>query len=346
MFFGENGAGKTNILEAISLFSSGRGLRKALLSDLNTISTPASSWKLELATNQNGYRTFLSTYAQNGRRVANIDGTSATSLSKIDEILWLLWIIPSMDNLFIDSMSDRRSFFDHLVSGYDRNHKNRLKKIGSLQKERLHVIFFRKDETWLQILEQKIAEESVEVVKSRREFIKLLNEIYNQYSSDFLRPIIDVSGTIEKILETNDEENSILEITALLKNSRFIDSEKQTTSVSVQKSIWDAYHPVSNLKAENCSTGEQKAFIISLILAVARMHKNIKSGTPVLLLDDLMVHLDKNRRSNLINELISIDIQTFFTGTDAYLFEDLKNIAQMYRVEKSICTEISFAKNL
>ena len=341
VFFGENGAGKTNILEAISLFSSGRGLRKALLSDLNTTSTAAFSWKLELTVSKNEYKTFLATYPQNSRRVASVDNSSAISPSKFDEILWILWIIPSMDNLFIDAMSERRSFFDHLVSGYDRAHKNRLKKIASLQKERLHVIFFRKDETWLEILEQKIAEESIEIMKTRKEFIQMLHESYREYTSDFLRPFVEVSGFLEQIFETNDEENAALEIANLLKNNRFSDSEKQITSYSVLRSIWEAYHPISKLKAENCSTGEQKAFIISLILSVARMQKNMKSGIPVLLLDDLMVHLDKNRRAHLIQELISLDIQTFFTGTEAYLFDDLKDIAQFYRVEKSICTEIN-----
>jgi DNA replication and repair protein RecF len=96
------------------------------------------------------------------------------------------------------------------------------------------------------------------------------------------------------------------------------------------------------LSADNCSTGEQKAFLISLILASARiMQQKTTAGTPILLLDDLMVHLDKKRRSSLINEILSIDVQTFFTGTDAAFFEDLRGKSLMYYVEKSICTPIS-----
>lgn len=340
VFYGENGAGKTNILEAISLFSANRGLRKAPMSDLGTTGTPPLSWNLEMSIDKAGYATLLSTNAPNARRSAYIDGASMPSLAKFEEILWLLWVVPSMDNIFISAQSDVRSFFDHLVSGYDPTHKNNLKDLASLQKERLHVIFFRKDERWLQVLEERMAEKNLRITQSRMEFVELLHDVFNRYASEFLRPIVDLSGIIEGIFREHSEEKALEEIAGRLKASRYEDSDKQTTTVSVLKSIWKVRHRHTGLAAENCSTGEQKAFLISLILAVLRIYKTRRNGTPVLLLDDLMMHLDPGRRRSLTNELRSLKVQSFFTGTDAELFADIRDVAQMYRVKNSICTEV------
>ncbi len=339
-FYGKNGAGKTNILEALSLFSSDRGLRKATLADFSNAHTVANSWSLELSLQKDEYKTFLSTNVYNGHRVAFVDGSSASSLSIFQDFLWILWVVPSMDSIFIGAKSDRRSFFDHLVSGYNKQYKERLKKVTALQKERLHVIFFRKDETWLKTLEERIAEESLWITKTRFEFLDTLNYTFNTYSSSFLRPIVKISGVVEDIFQCHSEEEAILEIARTLKENRFSDSEKQTTSVSVHKSQWLAYHPKSSFEAENCSTGEQKAFLISLILAVTRIYQKTKRGSPVLLLDDLMVHLDETRRKNLVDELIDINVSTFFTGTEISLFKDISDKAQIYHVENSICTKV------
>jgi DNA replication and repair protein RecF len=339
VFYGENGAGKTNILEAISLFSSNRGLRKAPIIDLNSIKALPFSWNLELVLQGNRCKTFLSTSAQNGRRWAKIDGAVVDSLAKFEEIIWILWLTPAMNNIFIGPMADRRSFFDHLVGGYDRKHKLVLKTLAKLQKERLHVIFHRKDKIWLDVLEKKIAEENVKIIKSRLEFIKILNETFERYPSNFLRPHIGVSGTAEKIYETYSEEDSILEMADALKNDRSMDLEKQTTALSCQKTCWQAEHPKTNLPSEKCSTGEQKAFLISLILAAVRIYQKVRSGVPILLLDDIMVHLDKVCRKTLADELLLMDVQTFFTGTDQSLFEEFSKVAQVYQIKKSICTE-------
>jgi DNA replication and repair protein RecF len=340
VFFGENGSGKTNILEAISLFSSGRGLRKAALADLNSIKAAPFSWNLELILKKNEYKNFLFTSAQSGHRLAKIDGSPPSSLAKFDEMMWILWVVPSMNNIFVGPSADRRSFFDHLVFGYDKSHKTALKNLAKLQKERLHVIFYRKDEAWLDILEKEIAEENVRITKSRLLFIETLEETFAEHPSDFLRPIISISGTIEQIYKTHGEENAVWEIADTLKKHRFTDSERQSTSISCQKTFWQADHPKTALESEQCSTGEQKAFLISIILAALRIYQKMHARVPVLLLDDLMMYLDKFRRKNLVDELISMNVQTFFTGTDRNLFEDLTNNAQIYHVQKSICTAI------
>lgn len=340
VFYGKNGAGKTNILEAVSLFSSARGLRKAAISDFVNFNAKSENWSLELVSEKDDYKTFLETGLAGGRRFGKIDGASVSSLSSLEEFIWLLWVTPGMDTIFIGSKTDRRNFFDHLVSGYDKNYKNRLKKIQNLQKERLSVLTYRRDEAWLKILEDKIAEESVFVARSRFEFINRLQEVFENCNSNFLRPQVNIQGKIESLAAVNSDEDAALEISDLLKNFRNEDCERQMTAISVHKSLWLAHHPKNQLEAESCSTGEQKAFLISLVLAVARIYRQSKRGIPVLLLDDLMMHLDKIRRKALVDELSELNIQTFFTGTELYLFDDLKDKAQIFQVENSICYEV------
>jgi DNA replication and repair protein RecF len=337
IFHGQNGAGKTNLLEAISLFSSARGLRKAPLNNLNSIDGPAFSWHLELFFEKNGYGTKLSTCAPSGRRIARIDGAGAPSLSRFEELLWIVWCVPGMNSLFAGPMSDRRGFFDHLVSGYDRMHRRNMRQLAELQKERLHVIFHRRDESWLKILEQKISLENVKISKSRREFIELLNRTFDAYPSNFLRPIVDISGDVERICETQSEEDAVLEIAGILAKNRYPDVEKQSTFIGVHRSIWEARRPKILVEAENCSSGEQKAFLISLVLASIRISRGTNSGVPILLLDDVMTHLDEASRKNLLDELQDIDVQTFMTGTDQALFRHAPIEAEVYRVHQSLC---------
>lgn len=337
VFVGENGAGKTNILEAISLFSSGRGLRKAPVSDLNNLSVLANSWNLDLVVKIDTYSNFLSTNTRNGRRVAQIDGANVSSLSKFEDLLWLLWIVPSMDGLFIGENQVRRKFFDHLVTGFNKEHKKHLKTITNLQKERLHIITFRKDESWLKVIEEKIVDESIIVTKNRINFLNIIKQTFDDYSSSFLRCHVNITGEIENIFTQNNEKNAKDLFTEKLKQNRFIDSEHQTTQLSVQRTFWNVTHEKSDIEAANCSTGEQKAFVISLILAAMRIYKECRNGVPLLLLDDLMMHLDKLNRQYLIEELTDIGVQSIFTGTDDYLFEDIRHSAQFFRVKNSIC---------
>jgi DNA replication and repair protein RecF len=255
-------------------------------------------------------------------------------------MMWILWVTPSMNNMFVGPIAERRSFFDHLVSGYDKKHKTALRNLARLQKERLHVIFHRKDENWLGVLEREIAEENVKITKSRLLFIEMFQTILGEYPSNFLRPEIEICGIVEQIYGTHGEENAVLEIADALKKCRFTDSEKQSTAISCQKTFWQARHPKTTLESEKCSTGEQKAFLISIILAALRIYQKIRTGIPVLLLDDLMMYLDKSRRESLVEELVSLNVQTFFTGTDEDLFENLAQRSQMYHVQKSICTAL------
>lgn len=334
IFFGDNGAGKTNILEALSLFSASKGLRKANLFDLTN--EKSLFFQIELDIKKNEYSHFLSLNSALGKRSGKIDFSPIKSLYNFEDLIWLLWIAPNMDGIFSGSLSDRRSFLDHLVSGHDKLHKPRLNKITNLQKERLNVLLNYKDTLWLDSIENQIATESVEVIKSRIEFIKILEENFQNNVSHFLYPKIAIEGEVERIFFNTSEEFAVLDIMDLLKNNRSYDKENWTTSFGVFKTYWKVLHPKNNLDAAQSSAGEQKAFLISLILAAAKIYKSIRKSVPILLLDDLMVHLDENRRKNLLKEIKSLDIQTFFTGTDLSFFEHIKAEAEIFKVEKSV----------
>lgn len=339
VFVGDNGAGKTNILEALSLFGPGRGLRNAALSDFSNRASNNDSWKIDITVRQHSCETFLSTFMQNGRRCAKIDDAPISSHKKYDEILWILWAVPTMDSVFTGNAADRRNFFDHLTSGYKYGYKAHLRKLADLQKERLHILLNRPQElVWLETLERQIAEENVYITKIRQEFLLKIKEVFSQFQSHFLRPQLQLHGTIEQITEHYSEEESVLEIAEQLARNRNDDTIRQSTSIGAHKTFWGAYK--ENIDAENCSTGEQKAFLVSLILGALRIYIQYRKGLPILLLDDLMVHLDQQRRSYLLQELSTIPAQIFLTGTDHFLFRDIYETAQFFTVRKSMCQEI------
>ena len=153
-----------------------------------------------------------------------------------------------------------------------------------------------------------------------------------------MRPQLQLHGTIEQITEHYSEEESVLEIAEQLSRNRNDDTMRQSTAIGAHKTFWGAYK--ENIDAENCSTGEQKAFLVSLILGALRIYIQYRKGLPILLLDDLMVHLDQQRRSYLLQELSTIPAQIFLTGTDHFLFRDIYETAQFFTVRKSMCQEI------
>lgn len=337
IFFGENGAGKTNILEAFSIFSASKGLRRANIFDLTH--KKSQNFQLELEVKKNGYPTYLSLAATQGKRTGKIDNCLVKSLYNFEDIVWLLWIAPNMDGIFAGPLSERRSFLDHLVSGHDKFHKTRLNKIIALQKERINILANYNDQIWLESVENQIATASVEIIKSRFEFIKILEENFRKNISPFLYPKINIQGEFENIFLTSAEEFAILDIMDLLKRNRPYDKENFTSSSGIFKTYWRVTHPKTELEASQCSSGEQKAFLISLILASAKIYKTIRKGIPILLLDDLMVHLDKNRRRHLLEEIKNLDIQTFLSGTDLNFFEKIHDEAQIFKVETSIASK-------
>lgn len=335
IFIGENGAGKTNILEGLSLLSSTKGLRKASMQELKNMNS-FGEWRVEVELEYEGYETGLATYSNNGKRLGTIDETSIKSLSEFEKLLWFLWITPQMNDIMIGQTQTKRSFFDHLVSGIDPHHHFRLQYLKKLQKERLHILANNYNKNWLDAIESKMAELFIKISEKRSEFLSILEKTLSDGNTNFLRPNIQCVGDVEKILLKTNEENGIIQILDALLASRLKDLELGITNFSVTRSSW-LVSKNNDLSVENCSSGEQKAILISLILAAVKIYKKLRSGMPILLLDDIMVHLDENKRSVLIDELKKLKTQIFLTGTDDYFFKDFNENSKKIIVKNSIC---------
>lgn len=338
VLYGDNGAGKTNILEAISMFSATRGLRKASLSELRFNSCNLlSKWSVDADVCLNNSITSLSTCVANDARVCKIDGSIMQSLTKFEEILWLLWITPQIDRILCEQSQIKRKFFDHLVEGIDPHHKFRIRHVSKLLKERMHILQNRHDKIWLESIENKIAELYIKINEKRRKFIELVNGIFTTCYTHLLFPHIDLEGDFEQAICGECEFNEQKDITKiLLESSRADDRLRETTLYGVHRTNWYVGKN-KDISADNCSSGEQKSMLILLILASLKVYESYRNGIPILLLDDLMVHLDDTKRYMFCEELKKLKTQVFLTGTDKAFFLGLQDNAQMINVKNSIC---------
>ena len=342
LIYGENGCGKTNILEAISLLNPGKGLRKSKAEDYlfqNVLSRDENElWginadlftpngKVNIGT---GSKDNLLKKSRNIR--VNYENSTQSALGKI---LKISWITPQMCTLFQAGMSERRRFIDRLTSALDIFHLNRVLKYEKLLRERSNIILqFQNENLWLETIEKQISELAVSIVASRLSLIQTLNDLYedelksNSLVQDFPPVKIELKGKIEDLLSTNSAlkvEDYIQIMLKKLRASRDVSFDGPNTSKI------EITNRKNNKKVEISSTGEQKLILISLILSHARM-LNIKFNmAPILLLDDIVEHLDEKHRYALFLEISKHYAQSWFTSTSKEAFEEFpKNIDKIF----------------
>lgn len=337
IFVGQNGAGKTNILEALSLLSNTKGIRKASLDELKNLDAN-SGFKVEATLVNGAYESTLSTYFIKDKRQGEIDFSQTKTLDEFEKMLWFLWVTPQMSEFITGQSALRRGFFDHLVSGIDPKHHFRLQYTKKLQKERMHIMQNNYDNNWLSSIELKLAELFVKIDSKRREFLDVLHNVLSNNYSDLLRPNVTVSGNLENVIFNVQNDDKMMHIIDVLARSRLYDKDRGVTNYSVMRTNWEIKKN-DRINAQNCSSGEQKSMLISLILAAVRIYKSFRHGVPILLLDDIMVQLDSDKRRFLVEELKGLNIQTFLTGTDDYLFSDFQNKSKVFFVHNSICSQ-------
>ena len=348
---GPNGAGKTNLLEAISLLSPGRGLRGANFDELASLQA-ANSWAIaaEVATPNHDVKlgtgwSIAAGEADGGTtgRVVLIDGHLQKSSGALGEYMRMLWLTPAMDRLFAGPAGDRRRFMDRLVATFDPEHSSRVAVFEKVMRERnLLLQEQRADQVWLGSLEAHMAEAAVAIAAARLAAIDALQKhIQDQrHNTAFPWGLIAIEGEIESLVSAMPAVRAEDEYRKLLADSRGLDRAAGRTLRGTHRSDLNVIHGPKNMEASRCSTGEQKALLIGLILAQGHAVKTVSGVAPVLLLDEVAAHLDRTRREGLFQALDALGSQAWMTGTDDHLFTGLSSGAQCFHVEAGKITEM------
>lgn len=341
VLYGQNGVGKTNILEAVSLLSPGRGLRGARVMDIqNTDSTDpwAVSGVMNTAYGEVRIGTGLDPNSKAGKekRTVRINGQALKSQAKLGEHLSCVWLSPQMDRLFLDSSRERRKFLDRLVFTFDTGHSGRVIRYENALSQRSKLLREGKnDASWLGALEQQMAETGIAIAAARLDFSQRLQAAcVAETSGIFPLARLSVKGNIEELLERAPAVQVEDTFKAELQHSRPRDALTGGAATGPHKSDLSVTYDEKNMRADQCSTGEQKALLIGLILAHSRLIKAERGAPPLLLLDEVAAHLDEYRRNALYGILQDLGAQSWLTGTEKSLFSDIEETAQFIDVGK------------
>lgn len=314
---GGNGAGKTNIIEAISLLSPGRGLRRAGAEELMR-RDEAVGWKIR-ASLGNGQE--IETSAQpNASREVRIDGKAAPQIG-LSRVLRVVWLVPAMDRLWIEGAEGRRRFLDRLTLSFTPSHAESVLLYEKAMRERNRLLKdMVRDASWYVVLEERMAQAAVDIRANRENTLARLKAAQEGAATAF--PAADLMLTQE-----GPED-----LAAALGEGRARDMAAGRTLAGPHRTDLEARYAAKDQPAAQCSTGEQKALLISLILANARALQAETGEAPIVLLDEVAAHLDATRRAALYDEICTLGVQAFMTGTDADLFDTLGPRAQYWEV--------------
>jgi len=334
---GDNGAGKTNLMEAVSFLSPGRGLRRAAYSDVTRVGASAGfSIFTELEGMEGGVEigTGADTTDENTARKLRINGTTAKTADELTDHLRVLWLTPSMDGLFTGGSSDRRRFLDRLVLSLDPAHGRRASDFERAMRSRNKLLDEgRFDPSWLSGIEQQMASLGIAMALARQEMLGLLTRLIEETreTSPFPSAALALSGFMDgqfarPAVDLEDD------YAAMLADSRYRDAAAGRTLDGPHRADLLVRHREKQMEAERCSTGEQKALLVGLILAHAKLVANLTGHAPLLLLDEIAAHLDEGRRAALFDLIDSLGGQAFMTGTDRSMFSTLGERAQFLTV--------------
>ena len=355
VLLGDNGAGKTNLLEAISLLGPGSGLNRAKLSEIDfrgpgnqanmawavhaKLSVPGGDYALGTGRDPLGP-------AQIGRdrRLARINGAPAKSQADFAEILSVQWLVPAMDRLFDDAASSRRRFLDRLVGGIEPSHAGRVAAYETAMRERARLLrgeVTASDSdlrTWLDGLEAEMAALAVAIAASRREAVAALNTALGEAETAFPRAGLAVAGSVEAWLEQGPALAAEDLLKARLAAARASDAAAGVTEWGTHRSDLEVFYIGRSLggaplRAAECSTGEQRALLLSITLAEARLTRRRRGQAPILLLDEAVAHLDRARREALLAEILALGLQAWCSGTEREPFQPLAGAAQFFEIE-------------
>ena len=346
-FTGENGAGKTNLLEAISLFAPGRGLRRADMADMvREQGRGTFSISIALQRDEDTYRlgTGFDPATGPATRACRVDGEAVGSASAFADYLRLVWMTPTMDGLFAGSAGDRRRFLDRLVLAIDPEHSSRVNALERALRSRNKILEAdRPDAGWLDAMEREVAETGVAVSAARLETVNRLASLILETRDD-ASPFPWAALMLDGVLEAELASHSAVDVEdhyrALLKDNRYRDKAAGRTLIGPQASDLRVHHGPKLIAAERASTGEQKALLIGIVLAHARLVATMSGTAPIVLLDEVAAHLDPRRRAALFATLDALNAQVFMTGADASAFGDLPKGSDLFFVTPGVVEKL------
>ncbi len=323
---GMNGAGKTNILEAISLLSPGRGLRRSSAAEM-TRRPENLGWKVAAMLVAQEQPHEIETWSEDGAaRQLRIDGKPASQIA-LGGLARVLWLIPAMDRLWIEGAEGRRRFLDRMALSFAPDHAEAALKYDKAMRERNRLLRDQvRDRAWYGALETQMAEAGEAIHRNRRQTLDLLAAAQTQAETAFPAAELELTQTEGEMPET------AADLRAALAESRFRDLAAGRTLVGPHRADLHGVYAAKGVPAKDCSTGEQKALLVSLILANGRALARQLGAAPILLLDEVAAHLDARRRAALYDEICALGAQAWMTGTDPELFCGLGARAQYVEV--------------
>ena len=342
--YGANGAGKTNLIEAVSQLSPGRGLRSAGLSDMARVDqgSMAEQWGLGATVFDGEIERSIRIEASleaggRGKRVIQLDGSLSTA-GALSDLLRVIWLTPAMDRVFAGGATERRKFLDRQTLAHFPTHAAHAASYEKAMRERnLLLEQGRADPVWLEGLELRLAEHGAAIAHHRTVTLRRLQAAVEvRPDGAFPKADLSIEGDVEAVVQGPETEAAGRDlIRDALHAGRRRDAAAGRTLFGPHRSDLIVIHRPTGVQANLCSTGQQKALLIGLILSNARaLEEEAHLRNPLVLLDEAAAHLDPDRRAALFDELSALKGQAWLSGTERGLFEQFGDRAQFFRVEK------------
>jgi len=345
---GQNGAGKTNVLEAVSLLSPGRGLRSAPFSELCRYGTGQGGWTvsgcLHVGQMETAIGTGLRATTDESRatRAVRINGVPAQP-NTLAEYLRMVWLTPALYTLFTGPASERRRFMERVIATLDPHHRRLVAQFERAMRQRNRLLEIGGEASLLDGLERQMAEAGVAIAAARRDALAQLSAVIARKwpvtaHAAFPAAILELDGRLENALASEAavdvEDGYARELAA----TRERDRAAKRTTLGPHRSDLIATHAPKGLPARICSTGEQKALLVGLVLAHAELVRSVSGAAPLILLDEIAAHLDAERRTAMFAEIEALAAQAWMTGTDREVFAPLERRANFFVVDQGMIT--------
>ena len=332
LIVGENGTGKTNILESISLLSQGRGLKHAKFDEIcgQYDNIDGQDWSSNISfRNKIGLFTTKSVFHRNTSKRQVELNDSKIPVKELANFLSIIWITPELHHIFIGARSERLKFLDRITHSFHPRHAGLINKYDHyLHERRVLLKMGRYDEDWISVIEKSLSKLALEICHNRSRVIQVINEMSAKISVQFPQTRLELDSSCLNFITDNQEE-SLAELAVQFRLNREIDLKTGKTNFGPQKTDLIATHLESNRKASYCSMGQQKAILVSIMLSQIFAMIEDSGRTPIILLDEVFVHLDKRRSEYLSELLFSTGSQVWVTDTEDQRLQSLAKKAEI-----------------